>query len=37
MTQMKISIKEKQTHIDNTLVVAKGKGRIGSLRLGDAN
>ena len=25
MTQMKISIKEKQTHIDNTLVVAKGE------------
>ena len=39
---MNLSMKQKQTHIENSLVVAKGKGVvgegwIGSLGLADAN
>ena len=41
MTQMNISKKQKQTHRENRLVVAKGEGvgegRTGSLGLADAN
>ena len=32
-----VSTKQKQTHIENTLVVAKGEGRTGSLGLADVN
>ena len=38
---MNLPTKQKQTHIENTFVVAKGEegkeGMIGSLRLADAN
>ena len=37
MTQMNLSTKQKQTHTENRLVVAKGEGWIGRLGLADAN
>ena len=40
MTQMNLSLKQKQTDTENRLVVAKGvggEGRTGSLGLADAN
>ena len=37
MTQMNLSMKQKQTHKENRLMVANREGRIESLGLAEAN